>query len=535
MLSPRSMVPDTASQTAEPRPASRRWQGRGSLARRILAVNIVALILTGASLFYLDGFRTRLIQERRLQKEGELRIVASSLAAAPPASRRGMIDAVARVSGDRLRVYDSRGVLVLDSWATGPRSFRFVDPAREDWQRHAARWLDAIVDRLVVARIPLPFVDQGRAPASTWPELVDVMKGGEIASRIRLAPDRTIVTSAAVAIGEKRDFFVLSVQNPKDVTRLIREERLRLAIIVFVALAISIALSIYLARTIVRPLRHLAIAARRVRSGRGRDVVVPRLPERTDEIGLLARAVSDMTQALRERIDAIECFAADVAHELKNPLASLSSAIETLDRVEDPALKKQLTDIAAQDVRRLDRLISDIADMSRLDAQLTRTQFAPVDLGQLLGQALGDRMVRVPGPPHIKLAAPADGSAVVMGDAARLARLFDNLVDNAISFSPADGTVRVRLSTQGDRVVIAVEDEGPGVASSARDVIFDRFHSDRPEPYAFGKHSGLGLAIAKTIVEGHNGTIVVEDRESGQSGARFVVRLPAAGTGSDTA
>lgn len=527
------MAPATASPTAESWLGLRRWPGRGSLARRILAVNIVALVLTGASLFYLDGFRTRLIQERRLQEEGELRIIAAALAAARPASRRGMLDSVARTSGDRLRVYDKRGVLVLDSWATGPRSFRFVDPATQDWQHHAARWLDAIVDRLVVARIPLPFVDQGRGPASKWPEIVDVMRGSAIASRVRLAPDRTIVTSAAVAIGDKREFFLLSVQNPKDVTRLIREERLRLAIIVFVSLTLSAALSIFLARTIVRPLRRLALAARRVRLGRARDVIVPRLPERSDEIGLLARAVSDMTQALRERIDAIECFAADVAHELKNPLASLSSAIEALDRVEDPALKRQLTQIAAQDVRRLDRLISDIADMSRLDAQLTRAQFAPVELGRLLSDLIAARAARSPDPPLISLDVSA-ASTTISGDGSRLVRVFDNLLDNAISFSPAEGSVHVAVSGGSDQVSIAIEDEGPGVSAAARDQIFDRFHSDRPEPYAFGKHSGLGLAIARTIVEAHNGTIGVEDRESGLAGARFVVRLPAAGTGSDT-
>lgn len=527
------MAPVTVSAISDSRAALRRWPGRGSLVRRILAVNIVALVLTGASLFYLDGFRTRLIQERRLQEEGELAIVASALAAAPPGARAGILDAVARISGDRLRVYDRSGKLVLDSWATGPRSFRFVDPAKEDWAHHAARWLDAIVDRLVVARIPPPFVDQGRSPASAWPELVSVMQGDTIASRIRLAPDRTIVTSAAVAIGADRAFFLLSVQNPQDVTRLIREERLRLAIIVFVALALSVALSFFLARTIVRPLRRLALAAVRVRLGRARDVVVPRLPERTDEIGLLARAVSDMTQALRERIDAIECFAADVAHELKNPLASLSSAIETLDRVDDPGLKRQLTDIATQDVRRLDRLISDIADMSRLDAQLTRARFTRVDLGALLATALAERAARTLGPPPITLSAPPPGTAVVPGDSTRLARVFDNLVANAVSFSPPGGAIAIQILAADDIVTVAVEDDGPGVASSARDIIFDRFHSDRPEPYAFGKHSGLGLAIARTIVEAHNGAIIVEDRPSGLAGARFVVHLPAAGKDSE--
>ncbi len=528
------MVPDTVSPRAEARFRLSGWAERGSLTRRILAVNVVALVLTGASLFYLDGFRTRLIQERRIQEESELRIVAAALAAAPAPSRRKMLDAVARISGDRLRVYDRRGVLILDSWATGPRSFRFVDPASQDLQQHAARWLDAVIDRLVVARIPLPFVDQGRAPASNWPEVVDVMQGGQIASRVRLAPDRTIVTSAAVAIGDKRNLFLLSVQNPKDVTRLIREERLRLAIIVFTSLALSAALSVFLARTIARPLRLLAVAARRVRLGRARDVIVPRLPERTDEIGLLARSVSDMAQALRERIDAIESFAADVTHELKNPLASLSSAIEALNRVDDVAVKAQLTTIASQDVRRLDRLISDIADISRLDAQLTRAQFTDVDIVVLLERLISDHHARTQTPPFLRMTTD-DGLAIVTGDAARLSRVFENLIDNALSFSPPDGVVRLSVTTDTDWVKVLVEDEGPGIAPAARDVIFERFHSDRPEPYAFGRHSGLGLAIVRTIVEAHNGAVAVSERPGKGAGACFVVRLPVAGTGSDTA
>ncbi len=505
-----------------------RWTGRGSLARRILAVNIVALALVGGSLFYLDGFRTRLIQERRLQEEGELRIVAAALATVPPDARAQILDSVARTSGARLRVYDARGPLVLDSWTTGPRSFRFVDPLKEDWQHHTARWIDALVDRVVVARIPPPFIDRGKAPASAWPELGDVLAGADVGSRIRLAPDRTIVTTAATAIGSDRKFLLLSVQNPQDVTRLIREERLRLAIVVLVALLLSAALSFFLARTIVRPLRRLALAAVRVKLGRSRDVVVPRLPTRTDEIGLLARAVSDMTQALRERIDAIECFAADVAHELKNPLASLSSAVESLERIDDPALKKQLTAILSQDVKRLDRLISDIADMSRLDAQLTRARFEPLDVAAFLESNITARNARSAAAPRLVFESSAGNRAVILADAAQLVRAFENLIDNAISFSPVHGTVRVSVSCADGNAVIAVEDEGPGVAPQLRDVIFERFHSDRPEPYAFGQHSGLGLAIARTIVEGHNGTITVEDRESGLAGARFVVQLPLA-------
>ncbi len=528
MQSKRYMERAIVSPTDETPTSAARWVGRGSLARRILAVNIVALALVGGSIFYLDGFRTRLIQERRIQEESELRIVAAALATAPPETRPAMLDAVARNSGDHLRLYDKAGQLMADSWAIGPRSFRFVDPAKEDWPRHVARWIDAIVDRVVVARIPLPFVDQGRAPAASWPELIDVMKGAEMSSRVHLAPDRTIVTSAATAVGGDRTMFLLSVQNPRDVTKLIREERLRLFLIVLAAFGLSAALSLFLARTIVRPLRHLALAAVRVRLGRSRDVVVPRLPTRNDEIGMLARAVSDMAQALRERIDETECFAADVTHELKNPLASLSSAVETLGRVSDDSLRMQLTGIIAQDVQRIDRLISDIADMSRLDAQLTRAQFERIDLGALIAAALHDRQARASSDMTIEFASPPHETIAINGDARRIVRVVDNLIDNAISFSPAHGRIDVALSQADDIVTLSVEDQGPGVAPASRDLVFDRFHSDRPEPYAFGKHSGLGLAIARTIVEGHNGTIAVEERDSGKTGARFVVRLPAA-------
>ena len=522
------MAQDIAFPTADTPGPALRWIGRGSLTRRILALNIVALVLVGGSLFYLDGFRTRLIQERRIQEESKLRIVAAALGTVSPSLRPTILDAAARSSGDHLRIYDSRGALQFDSWLLGPRSFRFADPAKEDWPQRAARWLDAIVDRLVVATIPPPFIDQGRASATKWPEIVDVINGAKVGSRVRLAPDRTIVTSAAIAIGQDRSQFLLSVRNPQDVTRLVREERLRIAEIVVLALLLSAALSYFLARTIVQPLRRLALAAVRVRLGRAREVVVPRLPSRSDEIGLLARAVSDMTQALRERIDASERFAADVSHELKNPLASLSSAVESLGKVTDPGLQAQLTGIIAQDVHRLDRLITDIADISRLDAQLTRTSFARVDLGVLIARLLTEFGTHHSGGIECAFSQPAPDTAVVLAEADRLERAIRNLVDNAVSFSPVGGTIRIASVRVGEQIVVTVEDDGPGIAPAARGVVFERFHSDRPESDAFGQHSGLGLAIAKTIVEGHNGSIAIEDRDSGASGARFVIRLPAA-------
>jgi two-component system sensor histidine kinase ChvG len=288
-------------------------------------------------------------------------------------------------------------------------------------------------------------------------------------------------------------------------------------------------LSLFLARTIVRPLRRLALAAHRVRLGRAREVQVPRLPSRRDEIGTLARALSDMSMAIRQRIDATEAFAADVTHELKNPLASLRSAVDALALVKDPALQQQLIDVIQDDVARLDRLITDISEASRVDAELARARFETIDLGVMIEGLVSSREVRNRnGDVRVAFARPHRGTAVVFGDGSRLTRVVENLVENAISFSPKGGLVQVAATRDGEDVLIRVEDEGPGVPAEAREAIFNRFHSVRPETEQFGRHSGLGLAIAKAIVEGHNGTIEVQDRDNAPSGAKFVIRLPVA-------
>jgi two-component system sensor histidine kinase ChvG len=293
--------------------------------------------------------------------------------------------------------------------------------------------------------------------------------------------------------------------------------------------AMSVLLSLFLARTIVRPLRRIALAAHRVRLGRAREVRVPRLPSRRDEIGLLARSVADMSQSLRERIDNIEAFAADVTHELKNPLASLRSAIDGLESVKDDKLRARLTEVAREDVMRLDRLISDISEAARTDAELARARFEPVDLGPLIEQLVASWDARRDkGDARIAFARPRKASTVVLGDPSRLARAIDNLLDNAVSFSPPGGLVEIAASRVGNKVRIRIDDEGPGVPLDDRQAIFNRFHSMRPEEEQFGRHSGLGLAIAKAIVEGHDGEIDVRDRDDAPSGARFMITLPAA-------
>jgi two-component system, OmpR family, sensor histidine kinase ChvG len=515
-----SPTPDGGDAPIERRP--------GSLTLRILAVNIVALALVAGSIFYLDGFRSRLIEERRTQQENEVSLIATVLASAPLSSRPAIIGGLGQQVRDRIRLYDEKGKLLLDSWQLGPRTFRFADPESETRGQRVARWMDAIVDRIVRARIPPPYIDQGKSNAEKWSELRAVMsEGAGVASRVRLAPDRSLVLSAAVKVPVKKPVYLLTVENAQDVTELVRAERFRLFLIVTAALALSVAMSIYLARTIAQPLQKLAQAAVRVRQGRARDVVVPRLPARGDEIGTLARALSDMTSALRDRIDAVEAFAADVSHELKNPLASLSSAVESLNKVSDPELHRQLLAIIGDDVRRLDRLISDISDASRLDAQLSRSAFEPVDLSLLIERLVTARAARDPamvGRFAVQAAPP--GRAIAPGDESRLVRVFDNLIDNALSFAPDDSIVRIGIDA-GDPARVWVEDDGPGVTPEARQAIFQRFHSDRPDDDAFGRHSGLGLAIARTIVTAHGGAIEVGDSATGSGGARFTVTLPA--------
>ena len=503
------------------------WTRRISLRHRILAVNIFAVAILAGSIFYLDSFRSRLTQARLDQAQSETVMIAHMLSAIPSEARQPILVRLGQDSRARLRVYGRSGAREADSWSGVPPTYQLRDPAREAWYREVARWLDNGFDAIVGAARPPLFVPPARDRLSAWPEAVTALRTGGSTIMLRRAPDGTPYISAARRIEGADGSVLLLTINARDVRHVVRMERGSLLLILAATLIVSILLSRFLARTIAAPLRRLAQAAHRVRLGRDREVDVPVLPKRRDEIGQLARALADMTQSLRQRIDATDAFAADVTHELKNPLASLRSAVDTLERVEDPAVRHQLLDVVRQDVRRLDRLVVDIAEASRLDAELSRARFEPVDLGKMIEALLPLWEGRGGKGVEIAFARPLVGTATILGDESRLARLVDNLVDNAISFSPPGGVVEVRAAPAGDDVLVVIEDEGPGVPGEAREAIFNRFHSIRPDE-DFGRHSGLGLAIARAIVDGHGGTIEIEDREDGRSGARFVVRFPGA-------
>lgn len=339
--------------------------------------------------------------------------------------------------------------------------------------------------------------------------------------------DGTPVITAAAPVG-LNGATLLTTRNAVDITESVRAARSTLGLAVLLVLVASILLSLFLARTIVAPIRLLSSAAAKVRQGRDREVEVPRLPNRRDEIGTLARSVSDMTSALRHRIDAVDSFAADVAHEIKNPLASLRSAMESLPRVEDPELRNQLLAVATHDVRRIDRLVSEISDASRIDAEMSRAKRERIDMTQLIKAIVGSRETRAENADHQIEITSRGHAAIVTGVAPRLERVIENLLDNAVSFSPVDAPILVDISNDGDCVAITVCDAGPGIPEDEREKVFERFHSVRPEAESFGNHSGLGLAIARAIAEAHDGRLIAESRPDGADGAFMRFEMPAA-------
>ncbi len=498
-----------------------------SLTARILAVNLIPLLVLAGSLFFLDSYRRQLLTERFQLARIEAQITAEALAGATPERQEALLSQIGREQKMRLRLYDAGGNQIADSFELDEPSFTFDDPVAEPFVEDLARWTDNALNFAVGAPSPPPYLEPEDTAADNWPELARVRQQGLTQIELRRAPDNTPVINAAAPVGVN-GASLLTTRNANDITQAVRNARSSLMTIIMLALAVSIILSLYLANTIIEPLRRLVRATSLVRLGREREVEVPRMDERADEIGLLARAVSDMTATLRHRIDAVETFAADVAHEIKNPLASLRSATESLPKVTDPELHARLVDVAAHDVRRIDRLVSEISEASRIDAELSRATFELVELGQLFANVVSRKMERSENHGciiEIDLQTTRD---MVRGVPVRLERIAENLIDNAVSFSPAGGRIVVTIASDNERVSATVCDEGPGIPEGEREKVFRRFHSHRPEGEEYGNHSGLGLAIGRTIAEAHDGNLSVRDPAQGLGGACLVLELPAA-------
>ena len=356
----------------------------------------------------------------------------------------------------------------------------------------------------------------------------------EMPPYIRRTQDNRLLVTVAEPVERDQHTvgIVLLTREAREIDDSLLAVRLSILGLFGTALVFSLLLSWYLSLTIARPILRLAQAADAMREGSGRTGTVPSgLLARSDEVGELAHALADSARALWTRMDATERFAADVAHEIKNPLSSIRSAIETLTRIEDADQQRRLLSIIAADVRRLDRLISDISDASRIDAELSRVPAEAVAVRPILATLVElDEATRRPGAPRLELA-PGNEPVEVRAIEDRLVQVLRNLIGNAQSFSPPDGRIRLHVRSVGRSAEITVEDEGPGIPEAKLEQIFDRFYSERPQDESFGQHSGLGLSITRQIIEALHGTITAENRRDTQGqmrGARFIVRLPLA-------
>jgi len=554
-------------------------QSFSSLTRRILFLNVAGLLALVVGILYLSQFRAGLIDARvqSLLVQGE--IIAAAIAASATVETNAITidpdrllelhagesygpsdealsglefpinpERVAPVlrrliepTRTRGRIYDRDGVLVLDSRNLYGRGdvlrFDLAPPNAEAPGLIERTWI-AIRTWLGRGDLPL-YRELGPENGRGYPEVVHALEGRK-ASVVRINDRGEVIISVAVPVQRfraVRGAMLLSTQGG-DIDHMVEAERLAVFKVFLIAVGVMVLLSVLLAGTIAGPVRRLSDAAERVRRRIRTRVEIPDFTDRRDEIGHLSGALRDMTNALYSRIEAIESFAADVAHELKNPLTSLRSAVETLPLAKTDASRARLLHIIEHDVRRLDRLISDVSDASRLDAELQRQEAAPVDLMKLLSTVVTvANEVRRDDGVSITLAFEGGGprAFTALGHDSRLGQVIDNLIENARSFSAPGSTVRILCRRLRNSVEIVVDDDGPGIRPDALERIFERFYTDRPHQ-GFGQNSGLGLSISKQIIEAHGGGIRAENRLGVAKGAdglplvlgaRFAVRLPA--------
>ena len=554
-------------------------QSFSSLTRRILFLNVAGLLALVVGILYLSQFRAGLIDARvqSLVVQGE--IIAAAIAASATVETNAITidpdrllelhagesygpsdealsglefpinpERVAPVlrrliepTRTRGRIYDRDGVLLLDSRNLYGRGdvLRF-DLAPPNAERPGLIERSWIAIRTWLGRGDLPlYRELGPENGRGYPEVVHALEGQK-ASVVRINDRGEVIISVAVPVQRfraVRGAMLLSTQGG-DIDHMVGAERLAVFKVFLIAVGVMVLLSVLLAGTIAGPVRRLSDAAERVRRRIRTRVEIPDFTDRRDEIGHLSGALRDMTNALYSRIEAIESFAADVAHELKNPLTSLRSAVETLPLAKTDESRARLLHIIEHDVRRLDRLISDVSDASRLDAELQRQEAAPVDLMKLLSTvvAVANELRRDDGV-SITLAFEGGGprAFTALGHDSRLGQVIDNLIENARSFSAPGSTVRVLCRRLRNSIEIVVDDDGPGIRPDALERIFERFYTDRPHQ-GFGQNSGLGLSISKQIIEAHGGGIRAENRLGVAKGAdglpvvlgaRFAVRLPA--------
>lgn len=532
----------------------RRWFS--PLARGMLLVNLVGPAVLVAGLLFLEGYEDELIESDISVLKAQATLVAEALGETASAEQSGgggyqlildpelarrLINRFASPDGPRVRLFLPDQALLVDSrrvlGAGGLIQIENLAPPDPTggFERRFNRvydWIAPVWERFVRRR-PV-YRERPEQAASDYPEAMIALAGSTAGLARRLPDGRLILSAAAPTKRFKQVIGAVLLSHEGDrVAAAVRSVRYDILRLFGGAVLLSFAATLYLAGAISRPLRALAHAADRARGRTALDEVIPDLSRRRDEIGDLSTALRDMTESIQTRMVATERFAADVAHEIKNPLTSLKSAVETVARVNSEEQRDKLLAVIQNDVQRLDRLISDISDASRLDAELSREEVEPVDVVDILRTLVEIETASLGEGARAQLrleaaAALGDGG-FVQGVEVRLGQVFRNLIGNARSFSPPEGRIELRATRTDDRIIVSIEDEGPGIPPGKEDAIFERFYSERPSQEAFGGHSGLGLSISRQIVVAHGGSLVAENRlapDGSIIGARFIVALP---------
>ncbi|MFZ1814820.1 MAG: sensor histidine kinase [Rhizobiaceae bacterium] len=546
-----------------------------SLTRRIVSLNLAALIVLLSGILYLNQFREGLIDARVESLLIQGRIIAGAIASSatvetntimvdpeklielqagqsisPTSDSLETLDSPIKAervapilrtliqpTSTRARIYDRDGIMLLDSrhLYSGGQILRYdLRPLNEEDSPGMISRIGNLLN-WVLQRKDLPIYEELAGSGTGYPEVMKALTGSPT-TIARLTDKGELIVSVAVPVQRFRAIMgvlLLSTQGG-DIDRIVTEERIAILRVFLVAGTVLMLLSILLASTIANPLRKLSEAAVRVRHGVKNRVQIPDFTRRQDEIGNLSGSLRDMTNSLYARIEAIESFAADVSHELKNPLTSLRSAVETLPLARTDSSKQRLMEVIQHDVRRLDRLITDISDASRLDAELAREDSRSLDLRELLENIVALQKAIISAPKQVQInldiqPSKAGKEFMVLGHDSRIGQVLNNLIDNARSFIPAEnGEISISMRRVADVIRIRIEDNGPGIRAEQIERIFERFYTDRPEEEGFGQNSGLGLSISKQIIEAHGGTVTAENRKAPKSGAKFIVTLPAA-------
>lgn len=511
------------------------------IARLILASNLAGLAILIAGAMVLNEMRAGLVVSKKQDLASQAQIFTSLLGEEATIGQpqpdlqideaRMLIRSLNLTARVRARVVTVGGEVAADSLFLSDRvDVSALPPLRDPsgrqvWSARMSQW----AEKTFSGFLPNRGGDAVRT-RSYEEEFNAALLGSEAASQ-RFSDRGQRVISVSMPISHVSAVVGVLTLEANDVDAIVRAERTALIPIILVAMLVALVTSVLLTLGIARPLRRLALAADRVRTGRSSRLDLPKFSKRKDEIGQLAQAVDAMTDSLVERITANEQFAADVAHELKNPLTSIRSAVETAEMVkDDPVASEKLRALIAKDVQRLDRLITDISNASRLEAEMTRSPAAMLDIARFVSDIV--RTYSDAHTDHARVRFVDDtmgGGLRVQGRDGPLGQVVRNLIDNALSFSPEGGMVKVTIeqAANGPQTLarVLVEDNGPGIPEDKLETIFARFYTDRPKGSAFGNNSGLGLSIVRQIVTTHRGDVRAENREEG--GARFILDLPA--------